>query len=183
MSQNRKNIVVVYKSKHGSTKRYAKWIADEVQADLFERSEIDSKDLLNYDTIVYGGSMYVVGILGIDLIRKNFVSMQDKKVIVFSVGASPAHAEAVSAVKSKNFTEDMDEKIHFFYLRGGFDYSKLRAFDKLLIYLLKKKIELKKADTRDNDEIGMLTSITKPVDWTNSKHILPILDCINNHSN
>lgn len=182
MTESRNKVVVVYKSKHGSTERYAKWIAEEVKADLFERSEIQSKDLQKYDTIVYGGSMYVVGILGIDLIRKNFDFVKNKKVIVFSVGASPAHTEAVTAVKNKNFTEEMKEKIHFFHLRGGFDYSKLKLLDKTLIYLLKKKIEFKATEQRDNDEIGMLSSIRKPVDWTNKKHILPILECINSIS-
>lgn len=28
-------IVVVYKSKYGTSKRYAKWIAEETRADLF----------------------------------------------------------------------------------------------------------------------------------------------------
>jgi menaquinone-dependent protoporphyrinogen IX oxidase len=178
MTENRNKTVVVYKSKHGSTQRYAEWIANEAKADLYERSQVALEDLLNYDTIVYGGSMYVVGILGIDLIRKNFDHIKDKKVIVFSVGASPAHADAVKAVKNKNFTKEMNEKIHFFHLRGGFDYSKLKSLDRFLIYLLKKKIEFKKVSERDNDEIGMLTSIGKPVDWTNTKHIQPIVECI-----
>ncbi|OGO76589.1 MAG: flavodoxin [Clostridiales bacterium GWB2_37_7] len=183
MTDNTNRTVVVYKTKYGSAQRYAKWIADEAKADLFESSEIDLEDLLKYDTIVYGGSMYVVGILGIALIRKNFNSIKNKKVIVFSVGASPARAEALNEVKNKNFTEEMKEKIHFFHLRGGFDYSKLMFFDRVLIYLLKKKIERKKANERDDDEIGMLASINKPADWVNKKSIFPIIECINNSSN
>lgn len=32
------NIIVIYKSKYGSTKRYAQWIAEETKADFFESS-------------------------------------------------------------------------------------------------------------------------------------------------
>lgn len=96
MSDNINKVVVIYKSKYGSAQRYAQWIADEVKADLFERSKITLNDILKYDTIVYGGSLYAAGILGISLIKKNFDKLKDKKVIVFSVGASPAHPEAIN---------------------------------------------------------------------------------------
>ncbi|NLE01149.1 MAG: flavodoxin, partial [Fibrobacter sp.] len=51
-------IIVVYKSKYGTTKRYAEWIAEEVKADLFEQSAVSVEDLLKYDIIVYGGSLH-----------------------------------------------------------------------------------------------------------------------------
>jgi len=146
MSDNINKVVVIYKSKYGSAQRYAQWIADEVKADLFERSKITLNDILKYDTIVYGGSLYAAGILGISLIKKNFDKLKDKKVIVFSVGASPAHPEAINDIINNNFTEEMKGKVHFFHLRGGFNYKKLNPIDKILMYLLKKKIEHKKPD-------------------------------------
>lgn len=58
------NTVVIYRSKYGSAKRYAEWIAQEVKADLFDGSKVSPADLEKYDTIVFGGSLYAVGILG-----------------------------------------------------------------------------------------------------------------------
>lgn len=171
--------VVVYKSKYGSAKRYAEWIADEVKGDLFESSNISLEELLKYDTIVYGGSLYVTGILGISLIKRNFDKLKDKKVIVFSVGASPPHPEAINDVKNNNFTDEMKEKIHYFHLRGGFDYKKLNLIDRFLMFLLKKKLERKKTDELTSDERGMLASYNQPVDWTNKKSVIPIIECIN----
>jgi len=52
MADNINKVVVIYKSKYGSAQRYAQWIADEVKADLFERSKITLNDILKYDTIV-----------------------------------------------------------------------------------------------------------------------------------
>jgi len=48
--------------------------ADEVKADLFERSKITLNDILKYDTIVYGGSLYAAGILGISLIKRTLTN-------------------------------------------------------------------------------------------------------------
>ena len=182
MADGSNRTVVIYKSKYGSTKRYAEWIAEEVHADLFKRSKVTIKDLLQYDTIVYGGSLYAAGILGISLIKKNFAKLVDKKVIVFSVGASPAHPEALISVKNHNFTEEMKRKVYFFHLRGGFDYSKLSPFDKFLMSLLKKKLKQKKPDELTDDERGMLASYDHPVDWINKKAIMPIIDVINDRS-
>ena len=37
------NVAVVYKSKAGSTKRYAQWIAEETGADIFELGEFKKR--------------------------------------------------------------------------------------------------------------------------------------------
>ena len=47
------NIVVVYKSKYGSTEKYAKWIAEALSADIFKSNKIKPDMLENYSTIVY----------------------------------------------------------------------------------------------------------------------------------
>lgn len=171
-------IVVVYKTKYGSAKHYAEWISNEVNADLFEATEVSLEKLLNYDTIVYGGSLYAVGILGFSIIKNNYEKLRNKKIIVFSVGASPAHPETIEEVKNRNLTAQMKKNIVFFHLRGGFNYSNLSFADKIKMSLLKLKIKLKKEEKRSKDEKGMLVSYDKPADWTNKKSIIPIVDSI-----
>ena len=72
-------IVVVYKSKYGSTKKYAEWIAKAAHADLFPCSKISIEKLMEYDTIIYGGGLYMVGIIGFSLIRDNFDKLKKQK--------------------------------------------------------------------------------------------------------
>ena len=62
-------IVVIYRSVYGYTKTYAEMIAEELTCDLREYSEISPDDLLSYDTIIYGGGLYAIGINGINLIK------------------------------------------------------------------------------------------------------------------
>ena len=41
--ENKKSTVVVYKSKYGSAKRYAEWIAEEAGADLLRKLKSRAK--------------------------------------------------------------------------------------------------------------------------------------------
>ncbi len=171
--------VVIYKSKTGFTKKYAKWIAEELSADIFNASNVDINILNKYDTIIYGGSLYAVGIIGIGLIKKNINKIKDKRLIVFATGASPLRDNVINEVINKNFTVDEQKYIKFFYLRGGFNYNKLSSFDKFLMTLLKWKIKNKKKEDLSADEKGMLAIYNKPVDFTDKKNIGEIITYVN----
>ncbi len=163
--------VVVYKSKSGFAKKYAQWIAEELQADIYEASKIDINTLMLYDTIIYGGGLYAVGINGLKTITKNFDKLKDKKLVVFATGATPPRNEDIEQVRNSNFTKEQQEYIRFFYLRGGFDYTRLKLIDKVLMNLLKLKIKSKNKDKLVPDEKGMLASYDKPIDFTRKKNI------------
>ena len=142
-------IVVIYKSKTGFTKKYAAWLAEELSADIFEFEKVTVGMLTGYDTVIYGGGLYAVSINGIKFILKNLDKLKGKKIIVFATGASPERKETTDEIRNKNFTLEQQKHIHFFYMRGGFDYSKLKTFDKILMTLLKWKIKGKKELTED----------------------------------
>jgi menaquinone-dependent protoporphyrinogen IX oxidase len=165
--------VVIYKSKTGFVKKYAEWIAVELSADIFEASKVTSDLLTAYNVVIYGGGLYAVGINGVKLITQNLDKFEGKKVVVFAVGASPSREEVITEVRNKNFTYEQQKHIRFFYLRGGFDYNKLKPFDKVLMTLLKWKMKRKKELTPD--EIGLLAAYDKPVDFTRKKNIDEII--------
>ena len=138
--------IVIYKSKTGFTRKYAEWIAEDLSADTFDISKVTINILTAYDTIIYGGSLYAVGIIGVKLITQNIDKLKDKKIVVFATGASPSREDGINEVIDKNFTQEQQKYIKFFYLRGGFNYSKLNLFDKFLMTLLKWKIKNKKQE-------------------------------------
>jgi menaquinone-dependent protoporphyrinogen IX oxidase len=173
-----RNIAVIYKSKYGSTKKYAEWIAEATGAELLEASRVKPPDLVKYDTIVYGGALYAVGIMGIGLIRDNFQALKDKRIVVFSVGAALPEKENMDEVRNRNFTDEMRENTAYFHLRGAFNFKKLSLLHKIMIRLLELKIRSKKGELR-NDEKGMLAVIRHPADWTNKKAVQTVLDYIN----
>ena len=168
---------VIYKTCSGFTKKYAEWIAEELAADIFDVSAIAAKNLENYDNIVYGGSLHMAGIIGLKFIKKNLNKLKDKKVVVFATGASPAKEEVLREVANKNFTQEEQKHIKFFYLRGGFDFNKLNSFDKFLMTMLKWMLKRKKELTAD--ERNLLSAYDEPVDYTNKKDIEELINHIN----
>jgi menaquinone-dependent protoporphyrinogen IX oxidase len=169
-------VIVVYRSKGGFVQRYAEMIAKAVGADLADARGVDIAKLKQYDTIVFGGGLYAVGINGVGLIKKNLEALSGRRIIVFAAGASPPRPEIVNEVRDRNFDAVQQKRIRFFLLRGGFDYSKLSAFDKLLMQLMKKSLRRKKNPTPD--ERGMLAAYDTPVDFVSEKHIAPIIAAI-----
>ncbi|WP_291634836.1 flavodoxin domain-containing protein [Clostridium sp.] len=161
--------VVIYKSKTGFTKNYAQWIAEELSADILDASKVNINTLTAYDTVIYGGGLYAVGINGVKLITKNLEMLKDKKIVVFATGASPFREAAMREVRDKNFTPMEQKHIKFFYLRGGFNFDKLKPTYKVIMTLLKWKLKIKKDLTPDDK--GMLSSYDKPVDFTRKRNI------------
>ena len=173
--------IVIYKSKSGFVRNYARWIAEELSADIYEVSKVNIHMLTPYDTVVFGGSLHAVGIIGVKFISKNIDKLKDKRLVVFASGASPLNEAVIKSVTNKNFTPDQQKNIKFFYLRGGFNYNKLPPFDKVLMTLLSWKIKIKKIQKKEliPDEIGMLAFLDKPVDFTKKKNIDGIVTYIN----
>jgi menaquinone-dependent protoporphyrinogen IX oxidase len=161
--------IVIYKSKSGFVKKYAEWIAAELAADLFEASEVTIDKLAAYDTVIYGGGLYAVGINGVKFITRNLDKLKGKKVVVFASGATPPREEAIHEVRNRNFSVEQQQRIRFFYLRGGFDYDKLKPVDKVLMTLMKWKLKGKKELVAD--ERGMLAAYDHPADFTRKKNI------------
>lgn len=171
--------VIIYKSKTGFVKKYAEWIAEDLLADIFEVSKVNLNMLTKYDTVIYGGSLYAVGINGVKFITKNIDKLMGKRIVVFASGASPSSEEVIKEVITHNFTSDQQKHIKFFYLRGGFNYNKLPPFDKVLMTLLKWKIKTKKKKELTSDEIGMLEAYDKPADFTRKSNIEEIVSYVN----
>lgn len=171
-----RKIIVVYRSKSGYIKKYAEMIAQAVGADLADARRVNAKTLAAYDTIVYGGGLYAVGINGLGLIKKNLDALAGKRIIVFAAGASPPRPEVADEVRDKNFDAEQQKHIRFFLLRGGFDFSRLTLIDKLLMTLMKAQLSRKKDPTPD--ERGMLAAYDTPVDFVKEKNIAPVVAAI-----
>lgn len=168
--------VVVYKSKTGFTKTYAMWIADELHCDLKENNKLKLEDIISYDTIIYGGGMYACSVDGLNLIKNNYNELKDKNLIVWATGSNPGRKEEMDTVWQKLFSKEQLENIAVFYLRGGFDYSKLSKGYKILMNMLKIKLKREKNPTEDVK--GFLRAYEVPEDHRDKKNIQPLIDYV-----
>ena len=168
------NAIVIYKSKSGFAKKYADMIGKELSVPIKSLGNIKPDDLTEYDTIIYGGGLYISGINGLKTLMKDYVDFNEKRIVVFACGATPNRKRDIDAVIDVNLTKLQQEHIKVFYMRGGFDFSKLGFVDKILMSLLKLKIKSKKNPTPD--EMGMLASYSKPMDFTKEANIRELIE-------
>lgn len=170
------NVAVIYKSKYGSTKKYAEWIAKDLDADLFDGSKVNVEKLSKHDTIIFGGGVYADTINGVDLITKNYESIKNKNIIVYTVGlAATNNKEEFTRVIDKNFNAEMIKKMQFYHFQGGIDYSKLSLTHKMMMYMFYKFIAKKKAEDLSTDAQMMVATYGKNVDYTHKASIEPLV--------
>ncbi len=171
--------VVIYKSKTGFAKTYAQWIAEELSADIFEASKATISMLDGYDTIIYGGGVYAGNINGIKFITNNISKLAGKKIVVYATGLSVFKEEIVANLKKNNIKPNVEEHIKFFYLQGGFDYTKLGFSDKIIMGMLKRRLKRKKEENKTNSDRGTLASFEKPIDNTSKDKISELIAYVN----
>lgn len=168
--------IVIYNSKTGFTKRYARWIADAAHADCMELSEAKKKDLTTYEAIIFGGWACAGSISKIGWFKQNIDKWVDKKLIVFCVGGSPIDSPDTSSALKQNFDESELGKINIFYCPGGYNYEKMSVPAKLMMKMFVKTLKAKKGKTEAEQE--MIKMISTSYDISDKKYIEPILQCL-----
>lgn len=141
--------IVIYKSKYGSTKAYAEWIAEEMGCEAIDVKSIKADDLQGFDTIIYGGGLYAEMIGGISFITKNFDKIDNKKIVVFTTGLTPPDCREYydKYVPEKNFKPHMLEKIKIFNFPGKMILDELSFPHRAAIKALKKIMSAKENPT------------------------------------
>jgi len=169
-----KNIVVLYKSKYGSTKQYAQWIAEELGVPVLEASKVTPAQLKTYDLIIYGGGLYARTINGVKLVTRN----PCKALIVFTVGLSNPVTTDYSEVLSSTFTPEMLDKTPIFHFHGGIFYGKLTTIHKGMMSMVKKHLEKQPAISRTAEDNNLIEAYGKDVDFSDRSSIAPLIQYV-----
>lgn len=170
--------IVIYNSQTGFTKRYAEWIAGECGADCFELGEAKKKNMDVYDAVIFGGWACAGNIKKLSWFKKQISKWNDKKLIVYCVGASPLENPDLETTLRRNFNEEEWERVHVFYCPGGLNYEKMSASSRFAMKMLLKVLKAKK-DKTEQDE-AMIKMISSSYDISDKKYIAPIIECLNN---
>ena len=170
------NTIVVYKTKYGSTRTYAEWIADELGCEAVDAKSVKSEDLLCYDTIVYGGGLYAEIINGVTLITKNIEKLKDKKIIIYTTGITPTDVRAYydGEVIEKNFKNGVPENVRIFNFLGKMVQSELTTVHRLALVSLKKIMSAKE---NPSDMIKLLVELCDADgDFSDRNSIAPLVE-------
>lgn len=171
---------IVYFSKTGFTEKYARWIAEEIGADLIKFKECNKKrtaEILNTcDNIVFGSRLKAGMIEGLSKAKKMF-STDKNRFLLFTTGASPDCDEAKETLKKmweKNLTADELQKIPHFYLQAGLCYEKMPFTERAMMNALKSM--LKKGKSINGIDEGMAKALESSFDISDKKYIMPIVE-------
>lgn len=172
-----KNILVLYKSSTGFTKRYAEWIAEALHCDLLPFKEAAVSRLSAYDTVIFGTRAHAEHIDGFDkakaLIEKSGVS----EWVLFVTGATPNEAEAVvQKFWARNLSPEELKNLPHFYMQSGLNYEKMSLPDKLMMKAAAAMIRGKKDKTPE--ELQFEQAIAGSFDHASKEFIQPLLDYV-----
>lgn len=171
------SVVVMYQSKYGATKKYARWISEELDCEIIETKKASIDKIMKYDIIILGGGIYAQGIAGLSFIKKNQEKLKNKKIVVFAVGASPYEEKSMNAIKEHNF-KNINYEIPCFYLRGAWFEDKMSFKDKTLCNMLKKVVAKKDPVDYEVWEKALMEAIGNEFDWTEKENIKSIIEYV-----
>lgn len=177
-----KKTIVIYQSKYGYTKKYARMLASLLDCPVYNRKSIHSSELEHYDCIVYGGPIYVGGVSGIDLLERYQSILKEKEVIVFTCGLTdPNELETIEHRENHmkaQLSMNVYNSITTFHLRGGINYKKLPLAHRFVLFLINKlhlKDDISSLDTHDKE---LVNTYGKVVDFTDIEALKPIIEHI-----
>lgn len=171
----RDNTVVIYKSKNGSTEKYARWISQELGCSAVRAEDFSKKDFEKYDNIIYGGWVHAGGIMGFDLIKKNMRKLEGKKIVLFAVGLNIMGQEQRIQLREINFDKKRVRGLTCYYCPGAYDPKTVKGMDQGLMKMMVKMLESKKAEDTTPEDIKLLEAVKKGADMVDRKYIEPII--------
>ncbi|MEY8390262.1 flavodoxin [Lachnospiraceae bacterium] len=167
--------IILYQSKYGATKKYADWLKEITAFDLVPTPKARLYDIKQFQTIVLCGGIYASGIAGITFLKKHFNDLNDKRIAVFCVGASPYDEKAFRELKTHNFKNNLS-KIPLFYGRGAWDESRMTLKDRTLCKLLQKALAKRDPATYEPWMTACMSASGQVCDWTDREYLIPLLN-------
>jgi len=145
------NGAVLYRSKHGSTGQYAKWLSESLQISLIDAKEARATDLAQYDYLVFCSPVYYGKLLIAGFIKKNRALLKNKRIYLLVVGGTDENAkDDIKNMLNANFDQKFsDYRIKWFYSGGRMQVEKLGFFAKFLIKKLAKMVK----DEKERDKL------------------------------
>lgn len=163
-----KKSAVIYRSKYGSTLQYARWIAEELGAELIEQTQVPVSALQEFELIVYGGGVYGGKVRGLDILH----NAKCRNVIVFTVGLEDPAKAGYGKMEEEIHSHKGLEHAKIFHLRGAMEFKRLRPFDKRAVSWVMKAHK----NPSEIKEIDRLTAPEAKLDFITPQAVQPIVD-------
>jgi len=179
--------LVLYSSKYGSTKKYAEWIAAELNGDACPISDFKQNTLAGYDAVVLGSGLYAGNIKGIDILINNYDTLRGKKLAIFTCGlADYTKSENINNIKvrlEEKIPENIRQNMKLFFLRGGIDYKGLSFIHRVMMAgmnMVEQRKAKKEGANASEETKEWIETYGKKVDFSDKASIAGILEYCRN---
>lgn len=131
---SRAETIVLYHSKHGSTKQYAEWIAEALKADIMPYHKKKLGYISLYKNVVIGSKIRNGLLPGTMLIAENYenFSLRGKNLFLFAVGVAEEDPTYKRRLLEENRIEGIQDS-NFWMLPGKIDMSSLSLSERALL--------------------------------------------------
>lgn len=127
------NGIVLFRSKYGSTAKYAEWIGQLCHLPISDLARMP-KDLNGFDYLVIGSSVYTGKLLMRKWLKKHQQEIANKKLFIFIVGGTPEErTKEVEKIITDNISPELRSNAEIYYLAGSLNIQQLSLADKFLI--------------------------------------------------
>ena len=172
--------IIIYGSQYGTARKYAEELAKRTNIEI--KNYKDVTDIDQYNTVVYIGSLYAGGVLGMKKTLAKISQCQKKKIIIATVGlADPADTENTDKIKNsmkRQLSKKLYENAYIFHLRGGIDYSCLNFKHKTMMGLLYKKAVGLPEEKKTAEIKAMIETYNQKVNFVDFENLNRLTDYI-----
>lgn len=169
--------LVLYKSKYGATKKYAEWIAEELDADFCDMAKFKVSHMLNYDTVILGSGIYAGSCEAFKYMKKYALALGGKNVFIFAVGMSPESRKIVAELRIRYLTRAF-ERLPVFYFRGAWGNAPLNIKDQVIYKLLRKALSRKNPNEYSDLEKALVESEGLEQNWIRRENVGKLIDAV-----
>ncbi len=171
--------LVIYTSQTGFTKRYAEWISEELDADIYELKDVKKKTndfFETYEAIIYAGWCMAGMVVKVKWFFERAAYWKNKKLSIVAVGASPNDNPEVEEFLNNVLTDEQRPFIKAFYCQGGINYDKMKFSSRTAMKMFANSLKKNKNSSEDDRKKGEM--ISRSYDISDKRFIDPVVDYI-----
>lgn len=173
------NILVCYSSNYGATQWYAEQIAHELKADLKDCRLLRPQEMLNYDTVIYGGAWYAGWLSNSKLLAANEGGLMSRNLVIFTCGiGDPADEQVFEEMQrhlQKMFSPRLLAHARFFYFRGRLDQQKLRLPHSMAARKEHRRLRRLPQEELSRLEQQLLQHLETPASYLDKNAVAPLV--------
>lgn len=171
-----RDYIVVYKSVYGSTRRYAEWIKDELNADIIDLDDLKYDVLKDYRNVIFGVPVHAFRRYHIRAIRKLLDHQKSIRVYLYFVSLGLIDQHDLHLDLRRRLRDDQLRRVNIYVFPGAINYARLSLRHRAALAVVFRHLNRIVPSKRSEDTRKFLDSYGKFSDFTDQSAIKSLID-------